>query len=284
MKRLVCLFLICVTALLCVSPAFAATTDSTCNNAFTSTTIINEYDFLLSISEETNEELSAQGYTATDIAKIRNVREAYDNHLLQFKDMDEEVLKHLGYSDEQVEIFRNYTGTEEQIRSLAATLELTLSADYVTWSAKDNRTNARLRYDYDWSGVPSVRNTDIVAVSWNDWTIDAKMSYVTYTHIYGSEADYSLAATYVSNNGPNSNGGGFKFKMKQEDYYWAKSGYGLFTLYHNYVRHDLSAYAEYGHTTFSASPSFSIPGYGSISFSFGTYMEGQAWEDMKCAK
>lgn len=197
--------------------------------------------------------------------------------------MDKEALTRLGYSDEQIDIFKNYTGTEDQIRALAATLEFTLEADYVTWSSSENQTNARLCYNFNWSGEPLIMTTDIIAVSWNDWTLNGKLSYVTYTHIYGSEPDISMPATYVPNNGPTANGGGFKFKMTQQNnYFWGKSGYGIFTLYHNYTRQDLSAYAEYGHSTITTSPTFSIPGYGSIGFSYGTQMAAQSWEDLNC--
>ena len=180
-------------------------------------------------------------------------------------------------------VYKNYTGTEDQIRALAATLEFTLEADYVTWSSSENQTNARLCYNFNWSGEPLIMTTDIIAVSWNDWTLNGKLSYVTYTHIYGSEPDISMPATYVPNNGPTANGGGFKFKMTQQNnYFWGKSGYGIFTLYHNYTRQDLSAYAEYGHSTITTSPTFSIPGYGSIGFSYGTQMAAQSWEDLNC--
>jgi len=283
MKRFISFLLACTTSLLCVPSVIAASPDSQPNNTTVVTAIPNEYDLLCNISEKSDEELSSQGYTVAEISTIRNYKEEYDEHLLQLKDLDEDVLQHLGYSDEQIDIFRDYTGTEEQIRSLAASLDFHLTADYVTWSASENRTNARLSYEFEWAGVPLVKTSDIVAVSWNDWTINGKSSYVTYTHIYGTEPDYSLAATYVQNDGPNSFGGGFKFAMTQEDnYFWAKSGYGIFTLYHNYERHDLSAYAEYGHSTFSVSPSFFIPGYGAINFSYGTEMEEQDWEDMAC--
>lgn len=157
---------------------------------------------MLSISKESPAELSSKGYTLSDISKIQNVTTEYAKHLEKYAKLDAESLKRLGYSSEQIELFRNFVGTESQIRALAATLSLTMYADYVTWSATENRTNARIRYDFNWSGVPMTKTNDIVAVSWNDWQIGARVSYVTYTHVYGSENDLLLAATPVANNGP----------------------------------------------------------------------------------
>lgn len=69
---------------------------------------------------------------------------------------------------------------------------------------------------------------------------------------------------------------------QQDNYFWAKSGYGIFTLYHNYSRKDLSAYAEYGHSTVSVVPGIQIPGYGSINFTYGTVREDYVHTDMNC--
>lgn len=84
-----------------------------------------------------------------------------------------------------------------------------------------------------------IKLTDIVAVSWNDWQINGKYAYTTYKHIYGSQPDIYGYPTFVPNNGPNSYGAGYRFPMTQQDnYYWAQSRLGIFTLYHNYVRND----------------------------------------------
>ncbi|MBQ6294096.1 MAG: hypothetical protein IJK77_09630 [Lachnospiraceae bacterium] len=246
-------------------------------------TTINEYDYLLNMKERSDSELFDEGYTSEDINSIRHLEDAYSNHLRQFMVLDDAALSNLGYSNEQIMILRSFNGSEEQIRALAATLFFDLYIDFVTWSQADNRTNARLCYDFSWNGVPLIKTRDIVAVSWNDWTINGTLSYITYVSITGTGSNLYLPATYVPNNGPTSFGGGFKFAMTQNDnYYWAKSGYGIFTLYKNYIRHDLSAYAEYGHSTVLLNPGFSIPGYGSISFTYGIDMKAQDWADMNC--
>lgn len=79
-------------------------------------------------------------------------------------------------------------------------------------------------------------------------------------------------------------GGGFKFPMLiNNGSDWAKSGYGIFTLYHNYDRDDLSVYAAYIHYTMSMSPTLCIPGFGSVDLQFGSALSGEAWADKTCS-
>lgn len=279
MKKITCLLLVFTIAMINFFPCSAIAADY----AHTSSAIVNEYDYLQNLSNSSDSMLSENGYSASDITLIRDLKESYVNHLNQYARLSTSALKNLGYSQKQISIFRNFSGSEDEIRALAATLNFSLSIDYVTWSSTSNRTNARLVYNFSWSGVPLIKTTDIVAVSWNDWTINGKSSYVTYSNINGTGNSYSLSATYVSNSGPSSYGGGYKFAMTQDDNnYWAQSGYGIFTLYHNYAMADLSAYAQYGHSTISVTPGFSIPGYGSISFTYGTSMAGEDWADLSC--
>ena len=279
-KILSCIIALCL--LFAFSTAALAATDPPGRqiNSFS----INEYDLLKGLSTKSNLDLFLKGYSAQEIGVIRNVKEEYARHLHEYKYLPEENLRDLGYSAQQIDLIRDFTGSEAEIRAIAATLYFTLYTDYVTWSASQNRTNTRLCYEFEWNGVPLIKTKDIVAVTWNDWTINGKLSTITYVHIYGSQPDQYGSATFVPNDGPNSFGGGFKFAMTRDDnYYWAKSGIGIFTLYHNYERHDLSAYAEYGHSTVTLSPSFSIPGYGSISFSYGVSRAASDHADTECS-
>jgi hypothetical protein len=277
MKTIQRLFLVFVIITTFTLTAFASDVKSN-----TSTTI-NEYDFLLDLNKESDSVLIERGYAANDIRVIRNAKEAYVNHLKACARLTPSALENLGYTKDQITSLQSFNGSESQIRALAATLDFNLTIDYVTWSSSDDRTNARLRFDFEWNGVPLIKTTDIIALSWNDWTINGKTAYVTYTNIYGNGSDFNRTATYVQNSGPTSYGGGYKFAMTQSNnLYWAKSGLGIFTLYHNHTEKDLSAYAEYGHSTITVTPTFSIPGYGSISFSYGTDTQSQAWADMEC--
>lgn len=224
----------------------------------TSKVRINEYEMIKSIAKKSDTELDELGYSKEEINKIKNYEKEYSKHLEKLSKLEEKNLKKMGYSAEKIKKLKEFDGSEEQITTLAATLYLTLTCDYVTFSTSQNRTNARITYDFEWVGQPAFLFADIVALSWNDWQIAGKYAYVNYVHVYGSEPDYIGYPTFQPNNGPSSYGAGYKWSMSDDDnYFWAQSGTGIFSLYYNYYLHDLSVYAEYGHSTLAISPSFS---------------------------
>lgn len=147
------------------------------------TTFTNEYDMLSSLRNKNETELRSQGFSTKEIQAIYNLNDAYSDHLEQIAELDSGTLRKMGYNESQIKILRSFNGTENEIRALAATLSFTLSIDYVTWSETQNRTNARLCYYFSWAGVPLIKTTDAVALSWNDWIINGKLGNVTYVHI-----------------------------------------------------------------------------------------------------
>jgi len=244
---------------------------------------INEYELLKDLSKKSTLDLEKKGFQDKDIEKIKNYKDEYAKHLKKYAELDDESLNNLGYTSEKIEMLRVYDGSEAQTIALAASCNLTLKVDYVTWSAAQNRTNARLEYNFTWTGVPLVKKTDIVAVTWNDWTLNGTTANTTYKHIYGFNPDIYGYPTFVANSGPSSLGAGYRFPMAQQDnYYWAQSGKGIFTLYHNYTKKDLSAYAAYGHYTITANLSFFIPGYGAINFTPEVIPADTDRADVKC--
>lgn len=284
MKKLIALLLCCLLVSIPFAGAVQTSPDAAPTPKKVSSYTMNEYELLKSLSSESRDTLRQMGYTVNQISEIKNLRSAYADHLEEISHYDRAALENLGYTEAQIDTLQNFDGSESQIMSLAATMNFDLSIDYVTWSSTDNRTNARVYYKFDWNGVPLVKKNDLVAVSWNDWTINGKISYITYVPVNGTGTSEIRAATYVANNGPTAMGGAFKFPMLiNNSANWAKSGYGIFTLYYNNYRKDLSTYAAYGHSTVRVVPTFSIPGYGSISFDKDTTTPGEAWADMACS-
>lgn len=177
-------------------------------------------------------------------------------------------------------MLRTYDGDVEETMALSATLSLTLSSDYVTYYSSKNWTDARVVYEFDWIGIPLIKTTDIVGVAWNDWDLRSSSGNITYKHIYGSETDIIDYPTLTNPSVPLSYGRGHTFRMtKQDNYYWAQSGIGIFSIRHSGSAKNLSAYAEYGHSTITTTPSFSAPGGASIDFSYGVETVAQDWED-----
>ncbi len=244
---------------------------------------INEYQMLKELSKKSESEMKKLGYSSKDVEKIKNHEEEYVKHLKKYAELDDESLKNLGYSSEKIQMLRVYDGSEAQTLALGAEVNIQLTIDYVTWSESQQRTNARLEYNYDWDGVPLVKMTDLVAVSWNNWVINGKYAVTTYKHIYGTQPDIYDNPTFVENDGPEVYGAGYEIEMtKQDNYYWAQSGQGIFTLYHNNGREDLSAYVAYGHFGVSLTPSFFIPGFGAIVFDPDTTQEDDDQAFMEC--
>lgn len=233
------------------------------------TVTTNEYEILKSLSKENYSNLKLSGYDEQEINIIRNIEKEYPKHLQEYKDLPEANLKQLGYSDDQVKLLKNYKGTEEETMQLAATMRFLLKDNYVNYSESQNKTEAKFYYRFIWNGIPLIKLKDIVGVSWNDWNIVNTSGWVNYYSITGDQNDvFSAKPTFIENeNGPNTFGAGYKFDMTKEDnYYWARAGEGIFTVY-NHGKKNLSVYAEYGHSTVFLNPSFSIPGLLSIEFS-----------------
>ncbi|SHF85521.1 hypothetical protein [Ornithinibacillus halophilus] len=228
------------------------------------------------MSQNSSSRLKINGFSEDEIEIIHNLDEVYTNHLKANSKLSDKELENLGYSKDQIDLLRNYEGKEEETIKLAATLTLRLSAPYVRHNSFTNRTNAQLGVNWTWAGVPLIKRTDIIGVSWNDWHVTSSSGSLTYIPITGSPGYLYESATILANNGPASFGRGIRIPMTQQDnYWWARSGSATFDLNGAHTgRKDLTAYAEYGHTTINITPGFSIPGYGAINFNVAMDVAG----------
>ena len=240
---------------------------------------INEYSLLKELSNEANDSLEKKGYSKSDINKIRNYSDEYIEHIQELKNFSESQLLEDGYTEEQVEGIYNFSGEEDDIMPLSSSVKITLPIDYVKKSTSG--TTARFTAKFYRNGVPLVKTTDILAVSWNDWTLNSSSSYILYKKV-GSTATTTGTGTRVNPSGTQSSGRGYKFPMtKIDNSYYADRGEFTYSLSSTVSNKTLSIYAAYGHSTISVQPSFSIPGYGSISFNYGTSTIKEQWNERK---
>ena len=79
MKKLTCLVLVFTITMINLFPCSAIAADY----ANTSSTIVNEYDYLQNLSNSSDSMLSENGYSASEITLIRDLKESYVNHLNQ---------------------------------------------------------------------------------------------------------------------------------------------------------------------------------------------------------
>ncbi|MDC3425093.1 hypothetical protein NC797_11305 [Aquibacillus sp. 3ASR75-11] len=142
---------------------------------------------------------------------------------------------------------------------MAASVNVTLTVDNFYYDSSTNRTKARLDSRFQWSGVPSFKMTDILAISWNNYMQTGKVGGVTYRHIYGTQSDYFKSATYLPpEGGMESYGGGYKWSVSEQDnYFYTYKGYAIFVIEKANYNH-LEAYTAYGHQQGYAKLSFSV--------------------------
>lgn len=235
---------------------------------------INEYESLKELAQNSKSELMALGYSGEDLTNIINYEENYRNHIHSLQSLTDEQLTNCGYNAEQIRMLRNFQGTDEEMTKLGA--ELTLNVRTAAFRFTGERTEGGIIYDWKWSGIPQIKMTDAVVVSWNDWIVTSEQSYVLYHNTSSWAYSHMDTGTLIHPDGePSSYGAGHSFKM-QTDYVtnWAQNGGGsIYVQSTEYAKKDFYYFIEYGHSTIKTSIGFSVgfPGgaSGSISWSLG---------------
>lgn len=234
--------------------------------------VINEYEALKQLAEETPEVLTKSGYSSSEIAKIQNYQQTYSDHIYEQQTLSDTALVKHGYSSNQIDVIKNFTGTEDEMSRASASLDIYSTTALFEYPNSEDRTTGRLAYTWTWSGIPAIKMRDMVAASWNNWTLTDESSYVGYYSIYSGELYTSESASYIDPTNNTWNGGGHRFRMtKSDNYYYAKQGGGTFDVESDGLyQKDFYYYIEYGHSTLSYNIGFSvsIPGGGSGSISF----------------
>lgn len=263
------------------TPAFATQAPIAMDEQSThSEAITNEYLAMKEMSEESNDELMAVGYSVQEVSEIRNYKDLYDEHILNLAKLDEDKLAAFGYREEQIDVIKNFepsTATEED-RSL-------ISAHCITTSTISNYTGktATITSTFNWDGVPSFKFTDCFVTSWNNWQIDSKVSSpITYVNVNDPSKTYkrNTQSWKDSDTGLTSYGIGISFPVSQDDnYYYADSGRCTFRVKSASIQ-NIETASRYGHTQIAPSISFSLPGGVAISFAPGIVSEGEGHDSV----
>lgn len=217
--------------------------------------------------------LASAGYEDEDIAKIKNYKEILSEHIAELNTFSDDVLVELGYSESQIEDIRTFDGSETQMARISATV--TINTHPVDFAYDGDYTRGRFVYNWKWNGVPEFKLRDMVAVSWNDWAVEAETSYVCYSRSDTGVAAMSSTATFTQD-GNGTTGATHSFLMRDDSnsLYYASNGNGSFTIRSDvHAKKDFYYYIAYGHSQLVASISFSVStggGDASISFSLGT--------------
>lgn len=70
------------------------------------TRTISEIEIIKNFKKQNNQELKTQGFSKDEIKEIRNLDPTEE--LLKRAQLDNKTLKNMGYSNEQIEIFKKY--------------------------------------------------------------------------------------------------------------------------------------------------------------------------------
>lgn len=230
--------------------------------------VINEYELLKELSSKSESTLSEKGYSSKEIQKLKNFHQIYVDHLNELKKLDDSTLKKLGYTPKQIIVLRDFDESEEQAISLAADLRIYSST--ANFNYDGNYSRGRLVYNWYWTGVPSFKLQDAVAVSWNNWAVESNTSYVSYYTVNTGDFYTNKNATFTTE-GHTYEGAGHKFNVSMSDhYYYAQRGGGTFDVRSDsHIEKDFAYYIAYGHQMILPSITFSLtPGGGAASLSF----------------
>jgi hypothetical protein len=263
----------------CISSAVSAETNTE-HETLVSQTVANEYDMYKDFNSKSENLLIKDGYTKNQITDLKSVdfKQELKKKVDRLAKLDDTQLVAKGYSVEQIKDIKNYTGSEEQVYALSATL--TFTTIIVGTSKSSTYSQATFRTSFTWSSVPVWLETDIIAVPWSEGMYLDTGSFFTY-----GEYDYydEYTDTYVSTSSttvtPELNKGA-SIKIDMGDHnsdiggVYAKKGVMGYRIFKEASVTAIAIQPTYGHTTLHiGSPSVSFPAGVSVSFSWGTDTE-----------
>ena len=273
-KRIISIILaICITTLSGIyAVAYTSNEDGKAVNPSESV-IINEYEYLKSLSETDTRILQEKGYTTAEIEKIRDYREIYRDHICSLNQLTDADLKAHGYSTEQIQVIRNFNGTETEM--ILVSSQMTLTVHLSNFVKREGYGTEGLVYiNFYWNGFPATATNgrDLLGIAWLGWEaleVDGAVDYYTETSgVYKGE----IAATEYVPLLPLS-GSGISFLARTNVggiACYAKTGYARIEVLSDVATGKTFAYnCEYGQNRYYVLPSFSVLSGLDIVFSSG---------------
>lgn len=274
------LFIICI-----LSSGFANAAGVDANqDTYTviSTTTMNEYTMIKDFQNQSDSQLAENGWSAEEITELREFD--YEEELELRATKDASILNSMGYTDDQINTLKTFTGseTEQQMMALGASVTITLSAGS---QHGHNASSSWAVYSahWLWSTKPLFNGTDIPAIAWSEgFYLDTTSNQYTYCTInYDLDApNGTYYGTQYAAVTPNLNlGASANVPMITYvgDVYgtteWAREGWLGVKLTKQANVPEMAVQAAYGHSTitFAPSVSFGITG-GTIGIDFSGSM------------
>ena len=253
-----------------------------------STDTYNEYDYIVAIRSMTPEELSESGVESNDVSFYTS--DAPEKELLYRASLPEEVLRDVYcYSDEAIELIKDYDGTPLEDAPEMKAAAATMSADLIEIMAAPKQIG--ILYSCEWGSKPLWSSEDAAGVAWegtyadggnNNARVDLQSSYAQITY-FGATSTHTNTVDLDSYNTHNNAYVEFPFEIDESEgeitnYFWAKRvRLTVFLDLANFSGPEfveLVAHGEYGHSELGFSAGISFPMGISISFNPATIVYG----------
>lgn len=234
---------------------------------------VNEYEHLKQLKSKSDDELKAIGFDKNEIEKVRKADIVKE--ISKRANLSDTRLKNMGYSKEQIKIFKNFKGTEEEVQALVATVSLYAGTYGFTYDSANDRSYWTMKFNWSWSSVPFFQFEDLIAVAWSPEMALVKDSstYHTVTYVRDTDGTKTNKSWAFSLNDQPLRGAFSKFDMLYVGPFTAyfdeaMSGSGRVKVTKAGNVRDMGACFKYGHEEFGVTPSVSFPGSLSIDFSW----------------
>lgn len=168
MKKLLSILLILVFTLSITTTVFAEDKSpfhvTKSEDGKTIYTTVNEYELYKFFTKKTDKELLELGYTEDTIKSIKNMD--IKKELEKRSKLDKEKLKYFGYTDNQIEMLQQFTGSEAQLYALASdfTMYVRLYGHY--YDSYSNKSKMSVYYGWEWSSAPTICMKDIIGYAY----------------------------------------------------------------------------------------------------------------------
>ncbi len=252
--------------------------------------IYDEYDMYDTLRKKTVEELKSENYSNKEIAMLKE--NTYESVLRERGKLSVEELEYMGYNSEEIAILQNPDSTDDEIRTLSATLTI-----YTVIEKLDYHTNkwtySTVYTQWQWSSLPFSPYRDDFAIVWTEnmafmpYSENNKSRYTLYKR-NSLTGNVTTTTTGLTNNDYVSLASGVKtptFFIKTSAtppsaYNFCYKGAARVALKH-YGKVDwLQAQGGYSHYTYTVTGISLTAGFPSISFSPSTNYVYRAADDL----
>lgn len=246
---------------------------------------ISEYEIYKKINTLSDNLLLAEGFTVEQIKEARAFD--YETHLRKLAELDDEALRNARYTDKQIQTFRNFNGSEEQMEILSATLLLWSGYEGSYYSADPTGQSwVRMWVSWAWQGVPGGYWTDRFVYLWShDFTLDraqvasyADVNYY-YESVYGYWATEKVYPLPAGSTGKDWYSAEFNIPMRKAiNGLWCRAldGTARIRVYDHGPKNSINAVASYAHRSalIGLFPDWSVFGLPNL-----TIVWGGSWHD-----